>query len=86
MVTIDSISSNELGSMILDKHVTGFTLTWYTTEAVYTYNISGNAVFGEATTKILALPRGTRIAMTEINRKEDDGSTTFAPAKIYIIK
>lgn len=86
LVTPDSISAKDLGSLLMDPHVTGFVVTWFDGATLYTFKISGNGIFGEARTKIEALPAGTKVIISEINRKEDDGSVTTAPTQLRIIK
>jgi hypothetical protein len=82
----DTMTAKEIGSIILDKHVYVFSVTWVHEGAMYRYDIYGNGIFGEARTKIEALPSGTTIVIADIKRKEDDGSITTAPAQIHTVK
>jgi len=80
------MSAMELGSIVLDRHVYKFTITWVSDGAMYRYDVYGNGVYGEAREKIEKLPSGTTVVIADIKRKEDDGSETTAPSQIHTVR
>jgi|GEM_PF-4441452 hypothetical protein len=82
----DTMSAMELGSIVLDRHVYKFTITWVSDGAMYRYDVYGNGVYGEAREKIEKLPSGTTVVIADIKRKEDDGSETTAPSQIHTVR
>jgi hypothetical protein len=82
----DTISAVHLGSLVLDRHVISFTVSFAAGGSYSEYNLTGNGIFGEAREKIEALPSGTTVWVEKIKRKEDDGSEHMVPTQTYIIK
>jgi hypothetical protein len=72
--------------VVLDVHVYNFHVTYATGGAYYDYEQNGNGISQDVRTRIAELPSGTRVWFESIQRKEDDGTLTTAPAKIYVVK
>jgi hypothetical protein len=82
----DTMSAKEIGAIVLDQHVYQFSVSWFIGGSMYTYDMTGNGIFGSARTAIEGLPSGTKVYIENIRRKEDDGTLRIMPAEIHIVR
>lgn len=82
----DTLSAAEIGSLVLDKQVYSFDVSFLIDGAYYVYSLTGNGVCCDARERILTLKSGTKVWVDNIKRQEDDGSKRVAPVQIYIVK
>lgn len=82
----DTLPAAEIASLMLDSRVESFEVSFFVGGSYYSYALTGNGIFGEARERILTLPSGTGVYVEKIHRKEEDGSVTTAPTRIYVVK
>lgn len=82
----DTLTAKEISTIILDPHVTSFSVSWILNGAMYEYHITGNGVSGEARSGIEALPAGTKVYFENIQRKEDNGTVRHQPDEIHVVR
>lgn len=82
----DTLPAAEIAEIILDQHVYAFTLSYATGGEYFTFDHNGNGVAPNVKERVRALPSGTRVWFEGIKRREDDGSLTTAPSRIYVVK
>lgn len=82
----DTLTAKAIGAIVLDQRVSSFSVSWVLDGNFYSYDITGNGIFGEARTAIEALPSGTTVHIEKISRKERDGSFRMMPNEIHVVK
>lgn len=82
----DTLPAAEIGSLVLDRHVISFDVSFLMGGAFYTYALTGNGVCCDPREKILTLESGTKVWVDNIKWKQEDGTIIIAPSKVYIVK
>jgi hypothetical protein len=82
----DTLTAKEIGAIVLDVHVSGFSVSWTLKGNTKKYDVTGNRMSAEARKAIEALPSGTKVRIDNIRRKEENGSLRTMPAEIHIVR
>jgi hypothetical protein len=82
----DTLTAHELATLVLDKHVYNFDVSWVTSGNMYIYNINGNGVSGNAQVAIERLPSGTKVWIEAIKSEDNDGTKRILPTQIHVVR
>jgi hypothetical protein len=82
----DTLSAAEIGSLVLEKAVTSFTVSFIDGDAYVEYALTGNGICCEPREKILALKSGTKVYIERITCLAGDGSVKLLPNRTYVVK
>lgn len=83
---LDSLTAPEISTLVFDRYVISFEVSFLIDGAFYTYQLTGNGICCEPRERIITLQPGTKVWVDNMKRKNDDGSISIVPSRVYVVK